>query len=281
MKRIFALTCAALLLLSCSKVTLDLPGSDPDAPVVFDLDIKHPAGTSTKAVKMAWEAQDVVYVFFEDDPVNFLRMTWTDTGWAYEQKPGKVRLASGKRLTAVYLPFNSDDPVYEGGWKFQQRFAYYLCAEAVPYTLEADPYSDICTVRASSVLRTPDAIVQFLIPDDDPVEGKYTLTEAGVTPTSCGTIVPGGAVSRTDLRQGDPMPSMAVDGEGYYFFGILDPAKRGTPQDYHFSLAEIDPDTGSTISTATKSFYNKTLYFEEDGLLWNVGVRFSTAFEAS
>ena len=227
---------------------------------------------------MAWTEQDVVYVFFEGDAVNYVRMTRTDSGWSYEQKPGKVRLESGKRLTAIYLPFNTDEPVYDGGWKFQQHFAYYLCAEAVAYTIETDPRTGTRSVNVSTTLRAPDAIVQFLIPDETPVNGKYTLAEASVTPTSCGTITPGGAVSRVDLRQGDPMPAMAVNGEGYYFFGILDPAKRGTPQDYHFSLVELDPSTGASVATTRQSFYNKTLYLEENGLLWNIGVRFSTAF---
>lgn len=280
MKRSLALVSAILALLSCSKVTLDLPGEGPDSPTVFNLELRHPAGTSTKAVKKAWSERDIVYVFFEGDQANYLKMTRTDSGWDYEQKPGKVQLGSGRRLTAIYLPFNTDEPVYDRGWKFPQCFAYYLAAEAIPYTIEADPRTDARVVNVSATLRTPDAIVRFLIPDEAPVSGKYFLMEPGVTPTSCEAIVPGGTVGRIDLRQGDPMPAMAVPGEGYYFYGILDAAKRGTPQDYDFSLVETDPVTGFAVTTSTQSFLGKTLYTEEEGFLWDVGVRFKTAFEA-
>jgi len=280
MKKELAFASAALALLSCSKVSLEIPGYGPDSNVIFNVDFRHPAGTSnTKAVKLSWSEQDVIYVFFEDDTRNFLKMTYTGSGWDYEQKPGDIRMAPDKKMTAVYLPFNTEDPVYDDGWKFKQQFAYYLYAEEVPYTILIDPHTDTRTIEASSTMKTSGAIVQFLIPDDNPVDGKYAFVEPDITPTACGAIIPGGKIQRVDLDPGDPMPGVAVEGEGYYFFGILDPLKRGVPDDYDFSLIELDIETGIAVSTATSSFHDKVLYYEDHGLIWDLGVRFESTFD--
>ncbi|MCR4824580.1 MAG: hypothetical protein K5849_04395 [Bacteroidales bacterium] len=279
MKKELAFASAALALLSCSKVALEVPGPGPDTTTQFNVDVRHPAGTSTKAVKLSWSEQDVVYVFFEGDTRNFLKMTRTGSGWNYEQKPGNIQLGHGRKLTAVYFPYKTEDPVYDAGWKFDQRFAYYLSAEEIQYDLSVDPYTEKRMVNASFLMKPCGAVVQFLIPDDNPVKGKYIMTEPGVTPTACGTIIPGGRIERVDMRPGDPMPCVTVEGEGYYFFGILDPSKRGVPDDYDFSLIEVDPKHGFAIRTATKSFQDKVLYHEENGFIWDLGVKFKTAFD--
>ena len=61
-------------------------------------------------MKTAWETGDDVYVFFEGNTTQYVKMTYDGTSWSYKDKDGGttfeglVLAATGKKLTAVYMP---------------------------------------------------------------------------------------------------------------------------------------------------------------------------------
>lgn len=90
MKRILTFSLAALVaLVSCQEGSL-LPEVDPapaGVPIVFDLTADY--GSATKAVKTAWEAGDVIFVFFEGvEAPRHLQMRYDGAAWATVEMNG-------------------------------------------------------------------------------------------------------------------------------------------------------------------------------------------------
>ena len=293
MKKHFIVLSAVLFaLVACNKETPIVEDGPIDASkLVFNVTVNHPG--DTKAVKSNWVAGDKIYLFFENNTTAYVTLT-SDDGSNRNWTPaisGELDLEhEGEHVTAVYLPFNTDTPTYDGGWKFETKYAYYLKAEGVEYTVTTDPSTDINTLDVKLSMVAPVGFVQFFLPDVSPVANKYVLIEEHIIPAGCGKITPGGSVEQvTRLRSskmavlkaesevsyktgttakeasnfdlvdvstsGYPMTAMPVDEEGYYFYGTLS-ADVNNPT---FYLVQQNPDYLFAIGTQTKTYTGKTL----------------------
>ena len=250
MKKTMIVLSAALALMACNKVApeTETSGTIDASKLVFDITINN--ANDTKAVKDGWKTGDKVYLFFEDNTSAYVTMSYGSDSWGNPETTGSLSLtATGKHVTAVYLPFSTDEPTYSDGWKFDETVAYYMTAEGVEYTVTTDPSTDLSTLSATLEMNNNAGFVQILIEDASPVEAKYVMYADGLIPTWCGSIVPGGAVTPDTADAGLPIEPVIVAGEGYYFYGTV----SGTISDPTFYVVEQDPTNQFAIGTHVKS----------------------------
>ena len=249
MKKTFAIMLAALTaLVSCNKEIIDTPADDNNAaPITFQLTASHPEGEGTKAVKSAWEAGDVIFVFFQEFAApKYLKLSYNGTEWTDTQMNGTVEEALGLsndqevHMRAVYLPFGSHLSVSEDSGKFifsEQQETYYLTA-----TLSCKVANN--TVKGNFEMKVPDGYVQFFIKLPDALKPFKTsaaveLRERQLTPQGIAAINADGSIAHTPIIHGAPLKAYLYgsgEEEGYLFSGILDTDARGAAKNYHFTL---------------------------------------------
>lgn len=251
MKKTMIVLSAVFALIACNKVTPDVKnnGAIDASKLVFDITINN--ASDTKAVKSGWKTGDKVYLFFEDNTDAYVTMTYGADSWGDPTAIGTLSLsATGKKVTAVYVPFNTDAPSYSGGcWQFTKKNAYYMSAEGKEYTVTTDPSTNLSTLSATLEMNNNAGFVQILLADPSPEEGKYVMYAAGLIPTWCGTIVPGGSVTPGTATAGLPIEPMVVAGEGYYFYGTV----SSSISEPTFYIVEQDPTNKYAIGTHVKS----------------------------
>ncbi len=238
MKKNLLFAAAALVALAaCTKESpVKEEGVIDASKLVFNIDVRN--GSATKGVKTAWENGDDVYVFFEDNTTQYVKMTYNGTSWAYADKDGGTTFtgltltATGKKLSAVYMPdfVCADAPTWSTDkWTFGSIAGYYqkTVDEGVSYTVTST--ADVNTLNAVINLTAPSNIMQFYVPADQcaaPGAGnEYVLTATHVINYTFDGIVPGGAASQGNQLNGGAMQgySATIGGEiGYYFWGILE-----------------------------------------------------------
>lgn len=254
MRKLMMFIAAFPMLVACVKENSVKVETIDASKLVFNITVNRLDEPSTKGVKTSWVANDKIYLFFEDNTTGYAKMTYDGSSWSTVVTNAPTVSASGKKLTAVYVPYNTDEPVYSEGWTFDESYAYYLSAEAVEYTVDT---SDIpATLSATINMTAPAGFVQFFIPDESAVAGTYMLTASYIAPASCGAITPGGAVAQTIKSDGYAMPGIVAtvaEEKGYYFYGILNAAKRGVATSYLFQLVTQEPTKGYAISSRTKT----------------------------
>ena len=254
MRKLMMFIAAFPMLVACVKENSVNVETIDASKLVFNITVNRLDEPSTKGVKTSWVANDKIYLFFEDNTTGYAKMTYDGSSWSTVVTNAPTVSASGKKLTAVYVPYNTDEPVYSEGWTFDESYAYYLSAEAVEYTVDT---SDIpATLSATINMTAPAGFVQFFIPDESAVAGTYMLTASYIAPASCGAITPGGAVAQTIKSDGYAMPGIVAtvaEEKGYYFYGILNAAKRGVATSYLFQLVTQEPTKGYAISSRTKT----------------------------
>jgi len=219
MKKAILILSAALALVACNKektATLN-DGTIDASQLVFNFTVKHP--DDAKAVKSYWEDGDKVFIFFEDVTTGYVSTTYDASleTWTEPSLQGTAELsASGKKLTAVYLPFGSElTPSYNEGWQFSEtQYTYYMVAEKVNYSIE-DPGE----LSATLDMQNPEGYVQFFIPDAT----DQTLYTDAVIPTGLSSIAADGSVSETTRADG------TMDGYSYAG-GKLYSGKLAEPQ---------------------------------------------------
>ena len=75
MKKTLLFAVAVLALAACSKESLEKEEGIIDASkLVFNIDVQN--ANATKGVKTVWEDGDDVYVFFEDNTTQYVKMTY-------------------------------------------------------------------------------------------------------------------------------------------------------------------------------------------------------------
>ena len=250
MKKTMIILSAVLALVACNKETPSVQndGTIDASNVVFDLTINY--ADDTKAVKSGWTSGDKGYLFFEDVTTGYVVTEYNGSVWTPTLQGTATLSASDKTVTAIFLPFSTDEPTYDGwAWTFAKKTAYYMTAKAQQYTVTTDPSTDISTLKATLNMINDMEFVQIFIPNVSPVAGKYKIYAAGLIPTWCESIVPGGGVTAASATAGLPIESVIVPGEGYYFYGtvssaIIDPT---------FYIVEQDPTIGYAIGTHVKS----------------------------
>ena len=269
MKKSILFAVAALALAACVKETPVREGTAIDpSKVVFDIQVE--SADATKGVKTAWESGDDVYVFFEDNTSQYVKMTFDGTSWTHFDKDGGTTFsgltlaASGKKLSAVYIPdfvLGTATPAYDTDkWTFGSVGGYFQSAENVGYSVTTT--SDVTTLNATISLVAPAGISQIYIPLSELspllLGEEYVLTATHIAPVIFNGIVPGGAVSYGTTTRGFPMPSHYATGgdAGLYFWGILEGA--GT-YDFDFQLVKQDAEKKYAISSKSKSVTSKTV----------------------
>lgn len=311
---IFAVA-ATFAMVSCNKEKVE-PNQEP-IQITFNLTANHPdEADATKAVKTAWEDNDVIFVFFSGATAPmYLEMKRVSGSWTFTSKNGLVlKNGSTGTMRAVYLPFGSDVDVAASSTSYtfsRTDYTYYLTA-----TLEYTVVDGV--VSGTFNMSWPDGFVQFSMPITDGTntffregDGQYTLSDSHITPTGIASIAADGTITETsDKSAGNPMV-------GYYygtgnarcilFSGVLAGGVRGAETDYNFTFVN-NMGTGYTYDDVTyylsgkKNLYtdatnNRALLFpvissprwtvEEPGYVtvggvkwakWNVGATTETGY---
>ena len=285
MKKLMMMVAALLMLAACTKENPVNDGTIDASKLVFNITVNRLDGPSTKGVKQDWETGDVVYLFFEGNTTNYAKLTFNESTWDCSDKDGGnsysglTLTASGKKLTAVYLPYVPPTPEYvageDTGWYFSGAKAFILTDESVSYTVNT---GDIpATLTATLNLTVPSwGIVQFFVPDDEPVAGKMAMTESHFQSMDYYYVVPGGEVGYSPFGRGMALQGIpaTVNGDtGYYFYGFLQSEAWDTPTTYSFQLVEQDPEKKFAIRSWTKTFTNKTLYTVSGDVVSNAAVQ--------
>lgn len=268
MKKALLIMSALLALVACNKETPVKESAIDLSKIVFNINVEN--GEATKGVKTAWQSGDVVYVFFQENTSQYVKMTYNGTTWDFTDKnggttfSGLVLSASGKKLSAIYMPgfVCSAAPTYvTDKWTFGDIRGYYQKAEAVSYTVTST--SDIATLSATISLAAPSGISQVFIPTSEYAAldsgEEYVLTATHFIQFSFEGVAPGGAVTQGNMSNGFPLPAFAgtLGGEtGLYFWGILESA--GT-YDFDFQLVKRNAAKGYAISSKSKSKKNITV----------------------
>ena len=262
MRKTLLFAAAILALAACSKENAVKEDSPIDASkIVFDIQVKN--ADATKAVKTVWESGDVVYVFFEENTTQYVKMTYDGTSWAYADKDGGSTFtgltlaASGKKVSAVYMPafVCSAAPTYSTDkWTFGSVEGYFQTAEGVDYTVTST--SDVTTLSATLSLAAPAGISQVFIPNTEysaPASGnEHVLTATHIIPFTFSGIAPGGAATYGNGSIGFPLTAYSGtigSDTGYYFWGILESAGEN---DFTFQLVERNAAKGYAISSKSK-----------------------------
>ena len=279
MKKTLLFAAAVLALAACSKENVVKEEGPIDASkIVFNIQVEN--ADATKAVKKEWAEYDEVFVFFEDNTTQYVKMTYNGTSWEYTDNgdddddtnfTGLTLAASGKKLSAVFMPgfvYNYSAPTYDTDadkWTFGSIGGYFQTAESVAYTVTT--ISDVTTLNATLSLTAPAGISQVFIPSGEGYSmlglgNEIVLTASHIKPITFNGIAPGGAASYTTGTSGFPLTpyfgcfGSDVSGFGNYCWGILEGA--GT-YDFTFQLVERNAEKKYAISSKSKSVTDKTV----------------------
>jgi len=279
MKKTLLFAAAVLALAACSKENVVKEEGPIDASkIVFNIQVEN--ADATKAVKKEWAEYDEVFVFFEDNTTQYVKMTYNGTSWEYTDNgdddddtnfTGLTLAASGKKLSAVFMPgfvYNYSAPTYDTDadkWTFGSIGGYFQTAESVAYTVTT--ISDVTTLNATLSLTAPAGISQVFIPYGEGYstlgfDNEIVLTASHIKPITFNGIAPGGAASYTTGTSGFPLTpyfgcfGSDVSGFGNYCWGILEGA--GT-YDFTFQLVERNAEKKYAISSKSKSVTDKTV----------------------
>lgn len=271
MKKIL-LFAAVLSFAACTKENEVIKDGAIDASkIIFNIDVKNADTQETKGVKTAWENGDVVYVFFEDNTTQYVKMTYNESVWSYTDKDGGTDYtdlaltASGKKLSAVYMPdmvFSATSaPVFESNkWTFGGSAGYFQTAQSVDYSVTST--SDVATLNATISLAAPANIVQIYVNETAPASGnEYVLNMTNVKPFTFDGIAPGGAAAVTEGTVNFPLTAYfgTIGGDaGYFFWGILADVSAGAI-DYNFQMVQQNAEKKYAVSSMSKTFTSKNL----------------------
>jgi len=262
MKRAFIFAIAVFVLVACNKENNVIENDYIDASkIVFNIRVSNADATDTKGVKTAWENGDDVYVFFEDNTTQYIKMTYNEGVWSYKDKTngtsfsGLVLTASGKKLTAVYMPdfVCSAAPTHDGSkWTFGSISGYYQTAVNVSYTVTST--DDVNTLDATINLTAPTNMMQIYVDESDPSShNEYVMTATHVIPFTFSGISADGTAIHGTTTNGFPLTAYkgTIAGEsGYYFWGILE--GTGT-YDFFFQLVQRNVSKKYAVSSKSKT----------------------------
>lgn len=269
MKKFFIFAMAILALAACSndsdEITNKVTNDKIDASAIkFNITVNNADAAKTRGIKLSWENGDVVYVFFEDNTTQYVKMTFDGSDWTYSDKDDGnayddlILAASGKKLSAVYIPtiVSTDAPTYSSSkWTFGTIAGYFLKAEAADYTVTST--TDVTTLNATIDMYAPDNLVQVYVNEPALADANraYVLNMTNVKPFTFDGIAPGGAITLTQGTAQFPLTgyfgTIATD-EGYYFWGILDDASAGKIE-YKVQLVEQSKVNKYAVSSKSKS----------------------------
>ena len=248
MKKAVCFMIAVLAFSACSKEMISVQKPAVDEPSLqFDIRLEKD-DVQTRAIKTGWESGDVVYVFFEDNFTQYLKMVYNGSSWSYRDKNDGTTFAgltpvNGKKLTAVYFPdyVNSSAPVFRrvgitSNYEvaFPNAKGYYLSATS-SYVLRTA--GNISTLVAVLTMKAPARLTQIYIEKSPNAtsSNEYVLTMSHVAPFTVKNFVPGKSVTPNIGNPGFPIQGVktTIGGkQGHYYWGILEESALGTSQDY-------------------------------------------------
>ena len=255
MKKTLFFIGAMLALIACNKENDPFNNADP-APVSQGDDFKvnitinrtdiDAAGTKAY-LKDTFQDNDVVFVFFEDvDAPKYLEMKYNAASgeWVSTRKNSLVAgdlTASGKRMTAIYLPYGSGATVAAdaGTFAFQdgsglplEYKGYFLMAEQQSYTFDGDLNGNL--LLSAPALSGSDKYVHFDVSGFTSGH-NYDMYQPNVKPILLNSISAEGVVSTTIGSKGAPLTGYE-DGTHLTFSGVLDESVVGIPTNYDFRI---------------------------------------------
>lgn len=245
MKKLLFISCIIAALVSCNKET---PAPSKPQTLTFDFKIH-----TTKAVKTNWEADDVIFVFFNginhSDDAKYLELKYYGPDWVATMKNGltadDINNAADKQLTAVHLPYGNSTQVnkngfapYYKGWFLQVENASYTINEGV---VSADLYMHIPPIGSG------ERFVQIFVENTN--ETAIKLYQDAIKPITLRNInKTNGELNYTEGNAGDALEAYPTDG-GRVFSGVLIASEVGVKRTYDFS---VDLPGTNTLYTCTK-----------------------------
>ncbi|MBQ7575415.1 MAG: hypothetical protein IJT26_02685 [Bacteroidales bacterium] len=271
MKKAVYILIAVLALSACSKEVLSI--QEP-ASLQFDIRLETEDG-QTRAVKTGWESGDVVYVFLEDNFIQYVKMVYNGSSWSYKDKSDGTTFTgltpvNGKKLTAVYFPdyVNSSAPVFRrvgitSNYEvaFPNANGYYLSATS-SYGLRTA--GNVQTLVAVLTMKAPARLTQIYIEKSPNAtsSNEYVLTMSHVAPFTVNSFVPGKSVTPNVGTPGFPMQGVktTIGGkQGHYYWGILEESALGTSQDYEIQQVLRHAEKKFAISARFAKFSGMTI----------------------
>ena len=271
MKRITTIILGVLFLVACNDEKLGINTSNnyqETEGIKVNLTIARSDVTDTKAtVKTSFADNDVVYIFFKgiaapkylEMKYNSSESTWTATA-QNELTASDLSGVADKRMTAIYLPYGSDATVVadDGAFIFQNGTGnplnytgYYLQAEQVAYTYEADVLSGSISLIACALDDNDDRYIHFDISGFTSGH-SYKLYQDYVKPLSFTSILADGSLSKSEGSLGEALIGYE-DGSMMSFSGILDASAVGQAVDYQFSIDDLTSSILYTRDAGTKT----------------------------
>ena len=271
MKRITTIILGVLFLVACNDEKLGINTSNnyqDTEGIKVNLTIARSDVTDTKAtVKTSFADNDVVYIFFKgiaapkylEMKYNSSESTWTATA-QNELTASDLSGVADKRMTAIYLPYGSDATVVadDGAFIFQNGTGnplnytgYYLQAEQVAYTYEADVLSGSISLIACALDDNDDRYIHFDISGFTSGH-SYKLYQDYVKPLSFTSILADGSVSKSEGSLGEAVIGYE-DGSMMSFSGILDASAVGKDVDYQFTIDDLTSSILYTRDAGTKT----------------------------
>ncbi len=267
MKKTIAILSAFAALVSCTKEApvVEEPTQEQNQTIKVNFNISRTDITNdTKAtVKTTWADNDVVFIFFEDVAApKYLELKYNSGNWTPTQCNGLVAgnlAASGKHLTAVYLPYGSNFTVAADGTSFtikngENNYSghFFVCEKAV-YSFADGTLTATISLSAAAPLDGDDRLVHFDVTGY--TDGhEYDMYQDYMKPFSLTSIASDGTVSKTVGSKGDAI-SGYIDAANTIvsFSGVLDKSAK-TEKDWQFSINDV---TASVLYTRDAG--NKTI----------------------
>lgn len=264
MKKITTIILSVLFLTACNEEKLGINTSDSfqeTEGIKVNLTIGRSDVTDTKAtVKTSFADNDVVYIFFKgisapkylEMKYNSSESTWTATA-KNTLSASDLSGAADKRMTAIFLPYGSNATVVAdgGAFKFENGSGnplnytgYFLQAEQVAYTYEADILSGSISLIACALDDNDDRYIHFDISGFTSGH-SYKLYQDYVKPLVFKSVSTDGSITKTEGALGTALTGYE-DGSMMSFSGILDASAVDQAVDYQFT---IDDQTSSILYT--------------------------------
>lgn len=271
MKKITTIILGALFLTACNDEKLGINTSDSfqeTEDIKVNLTIARCDVAETKAsVKTSFADNDVVFIFFKgiaapkylEMKYNSSESTWTATA-KNTLSASDLSGAADKRMTAIYLPYGSDATVVADGsaFKFENGSGnplnytgYYLQAEQVAYTYEADVLSGSISLIACALDDNDDRYIHFDISGFTSGH-SYKLYQNYIKPLALTSVSADGSVSKSEGSLGGALTGYE-DGSMMSFSGILDASAVDQAVDYQFTIDDLTSSILYTRDAGTKT----------------------------
>lgn len=265
----------AMIVISCSK---DRQIHHDDIELKFNISVQ--AKSETKAVKKEFVSGDNIYIFFEGvTGLKYLKLT--NNGGGYRDWSGEAcgdlsvddLSASGKKMYAVYFPFDTPEIIIESDEiKFVSSghsnpalnglpiFTYYMInGEGTDYILKRE--DNIATLSGYLQMSIPEGFVQFFINKNGDAyanSDQYRLSVSGLKPVAC-TFYSNGSFGQTIYNVDQPVWGYAYSKNdevvGVAFSGVLD-GNWAESAEHRFILFD---DNGTVANPAISRNYNLSL----------------------